>query len=104
MAAFDRPIVRDLYERQYGACFYCNAEVLSDQLSLDHYIPKSKVNGVAGKRSISWHHERGNLVLACIDCNTLKKSRIPSRANNAKYRALFGKEPPTKNSLKVRGG
>jgi len=56
-----------IYERDKGICTFCGRELLLRQISLDHYLPKSK----GGPDDIF------NLVLSCKKCNEYKKSRIP---------------------------
>lgn len=51
-----------LLARQRGECFYCG---LSRALSMDHVIPLSR----GGRHSI------GNIVAACLPCNSSKRTR-----------------------------
>ncbi len=50
-----------------GICHYCNSQVGSDMLTMDHLVPLSR-----GGKSI-----RGNLVPACKECNNKKKNLLP---------------------------
>jgi 5-methylcytosine-specific restriction endonuclease McrA len=50
-----------------GRCHYCRRDVGARGLTLDHVVPL-----IRGGRSI-----RGNVVPACKDCNTAKKSLLP---------------------------
>jgi len=50
-----------------GHCHYCHREVGARNLTLDHVVPL-----IRGGRSV-----RGNVVPACKDCNTAKKSLLP---------------------------
>ena len=56
-----------IYERDGRKCFYCKKDLKYRQVTLDHYLPKSK----GGKEEIY------NLVLCCRKCNKLKGNRIP---------------------------
>ncbi len=58
---------RYIYIRDNKQCYFCNKELLFKQISLDHYLPRSK----GGPDDIF------NLVLSCKRCNKLKKSSIP---------------------------
>ena len=50
-----------------GCCHYCRREVGARKLTLDHVVPL-----IRGGTSV-----RGNVVPACKDCNTAKKSLLP---------------------------
>jgi 5-methylcytosine-specific restriction endonuclease McrA len=51
----------------YGRCHYCGREVGARRLTLDHVVPL-----IRGGTSV-----RGNVVPACKDCNSAKKSLLP---------------------------
>jgi 5-methylcytosine-specific restriction endonuclease McrA len=59
------PYYQDLFRK--GICHYCGQKFPQDQLTLDHIVPVSR-----GGRST-----RGNLVVACLDCNQKKKYLTP---------------------------
>ena len=51
---------------QKGLCYYCGSNLIElgeSKTTKDHVIPKSEGGG-----------KKGNLVLACETCNTLKRS------------------------------
>jgi len=50
-----------------GVCYYCRRQVGPRALTMDHLVPLGR-----GGRSV-----RGNVVPACKECNTRKKSRLP---------------------------
>jgi 5-methylcytosine-specific restriction endonuclease McrA len=50
-----------------GVCFYCRRRMARAALTMDHVVPLGR-----GGRSV-----RGNVVPACKDCNTRKKSLLP---------------------------
>jgi 5-methylcytosine-specific restriction protein A len=50
-----------------GMCHYCNRKVGRTDLTMDHIVPLSR----GGKSS------KGNIVAACKECNTKKKSLLP---------------------------
>jgi len=50
-----------------GVCFYCRARVGRLALTMDHVVPLGR-----GGKGV-----RGNVVPACKDCNTRKKSLLP---------------------------
>jgi 5-methylcytosine-specific restriction endonuclease McrA len=50
-----------------GVCYYCRRVVGHRALTMDHIVPLGR-----GGRST-----RGNVVPACKDCNTRKKSLVP---------------------------
>lgn len=50
-----------------GVCYYCRRRVGSRKLTMDHLIPLGR-----GGTSI-----RGNVVPACKECNTRKRSMVP---------------------------
>ena len=59
------PYYQELFRK--GICHYCSKKFPQDQLTLDHIVPVSR-----GGRST-----RGNLVVACLDCNQKKKYLTP---------------------------
>ena len=70
----ERQKARDLRQSQWwkrrigtGACYYCRRLVGVGALTMDHIVPLGR-----GGRSV-----RGNVVPACKECNTRKKSLVP---------------------------
>jgi 5-methylcytosine-specific restriction endonuclease McrA len=70
----EREKARDIRQSQWwkrristGACYYCRRLVGAGALTMDHIVPLGR-----GGRSV-----RGNVVPACKDCNTRKKSLVP---------------------------
>lgn len=61
---------RNLYRRDKGRCQYCGKRVPTQELSIDHVVPRSH-----GGRT-AWE----NCVLACIPCNVRKGNRPPRQA------------------------
>ncbi|MBQ9774767.1 MAG: HNH endonuclease [Lentisphaeria bacterium] len=59
------PYYQELFRK--GICHYCKQKFPPEQLTLDHIVPVSR-----GGRST-----RGNLVVACLDCNQKKKYLTP---------------------------
>ncbi|MHA1948333.1 MAG: HNH endonuclease [Candidatus Thorarchaeota archaeon] len=57
---------RQLYKRDGFQCQYCGARPGSEELSIDHILPRSK-GGVT-----SWT----NCVLSCVECNSKKSDRL----------------------------
>ncbi len=56
---------KNLYRRDNYTCQYCSVRMPTEELSIDHVIPKSR----GGKTA--WD----NCVLACIACNTKKANK-----------------------------
>lgn len=67
VVAFSR---RNVFKRDNFTCQYCGCRPGSEELTIDHVIPRSQ-----GGTS-SWV----NCVLACVDCNHRKAARTPERA------------------------
>ncbi|MCA9065923.1 MAG: HNH endonuclease [Planctomycetaceae bacterium] len=67
VVAFSR---RNVFKRDNHTCQYCGRRPGSEELTIDHVIPRSH-GGVS-----SW----SNCVLACIECNTFKANRTPEQA------------------------
>lgn len=65
--AFSR---RNLFKRDRFMCQYCGVMPKSDELTIDHVVPRSHGGGS------TWE----NCVLACIDCNHTKADRTPKGA------------------------
>ncbi len=70
----ERAKARELRQSQWwkrrisdGVCYYCRRPVGVGALTMDHIVPLGR-----GGRSV-----RGNVVPACKDCNTRKKSLVP---------------------------
>ena len=61
---------RNIFARDKQTCQYCGSRPDRRELTLDHVLPKSR----GGKST--WD----NIVLACVDCNTVKSHRTPREA------------------------
>jgi 5-methylcytosine-specific restriction endonuclease McrA len=61
---------RTLYKRDDMMCQYCGGRPGSEELTIDHVIPRSQ-GGLT-----TWT----NCILACVDCNTKKRDRTPEQA------------------------
>jgi len=61
---------RNIYARDGHLCQYCGQAFRTEELNLDHVMPRSR-----GGRS-TWE----NVVCSCIDCNTRKGARTPAEA------------------------
>ena len=61
---------RNIFRRDHFTCQYCHRQPGSEELTIDHVIPRSQ-----GGTS-TWE----NCVLACIDCNSRKADRTPTQA------------------------
>lgn len=61
---------RNVFKRDRFACMYCGRQPGSEELTIDHVVPRSR-----GGQS-SWT----NCVLACLECNARKADRTPAQA------------------------
>lgn len=61
---------RSIYKRDDFACQYCGKQPGTEELTIDHIVPRSR--GGATK----WD----NIVLACVKCNNKKDNRTPKEA------------------------
>lgn len=61
---------RNLYEHYRWRCCYCGARFASEDLNLEHVVPRSRGGGSG------WE----NVVTACVPCNTRKGDRLPEEA------------------------
>jgi 5-methylcytosine-specific restriction endonuclease McrA len=61
---------RNVFKRDRFTCQYCGIQPGSEELTLDHVLPRAQ-----GGTSM-WT----NCVLACIECNTRKADRTPEQA------------------------
>jgi 5-methylcytosine-specific restriction endonuclease McrA len=61
---------RNLYRRDHYTCQYCGSRPGTENLSIDHVVP----------RSFGGHTTWTNCVLACIRCNIRKSNRSPEKA------------------------
>jgi 5-methylcytosine-specific restriction endonuclease McrA len=66
--AFSR---RNIYQRDRYTCQYCGVQPGSEELTIDHVLPRSR-----GGTS-TWE----NCVLACMECNKRKADRTPLEAH-----------------------
>lgn len=62
---------RNVFKRDRYTCQYCGIQPGSEELTIDHVIPRSQ-GGLT-----NWQ----NCVLACIECNARKANRTPEQAN-----------------------
>jgi len=67
---------RNIFARDKNRCQYCGKRYPTNELSLDHVIPRTM-----GGKSI-WE----NVVCACADCNVKKGGRMPQQAGLALVR------------------
>jgi len=77
---------RNLFARDRNRCQYCGRVFPTNDLSLDHVLPRSQGGGD------SWE----NLVCACIRCNARKGGRTPEQAH---MRLVRRPEKPRRNPL-----
>lgn len=62
---------RNIFKRDHMTCQYCGARPGSEELTIDHIIPRA--HGGAS----TWE----NCVLACVACNAKKANRTPEQAH-----------------------
>jgi 5-methylcytosine-specific restriction endonuclease McrA len=62
---------RNIFARDGNRCQYCGRKFPTNELSLDHVIPRSR-NG-----DTSWE----NIVCSCVKCNVRKGGRTPQEAH-----------------------
>ncbi len=61
---------RNVFKRDHFTCQYCGCQPGSEELTIDHVVPRS----FGGETS--WE----NCVLACVECNSRKAARTPGQA------------------------
>ena len=61
---------RNIYKRDRYTCQYCGAQPGTEELTLDHVVPRAQ-GGIS-----TWE----NCVLACVSCNKRKADRTPDQA------------------------
>ena len=69
---------RNVFKRDRFTCQYCNKQPGSDELTIDHVVP----------RALGGESTWTNCVMACWECNTHKADRSPKQA-----KMRLGKEP-----------
>jgi 5-methylcytosine-specific restriction endonuclease McrA len=62
---------RNIYARDSSRCQYCGKKFSTNELSLDHVVPRSQ-----GGRA-TWE----NIVCCCVKCNVKKGGRTPEQAH-----------------------
>ena len=62
---------RNIFARDHNQCQYCGKKFPTQELSLDHVVPRSQGGAT------TWE----NIVCACVDCNVRKGGRTPRQAN-----------------------
>jgi 5-methylcytosine-specific restriction endonuclease McrA len=62
---------RNVFKRDRYTCQYCGCQPGSNELTIDHVLPRSQGGGS------SW----ANCVLACVECNSRKADRTPDQAH-----------------------
>lgn len=70
---------RTIYRRDSFRCQYCGKKKTTNELSLDHVIPRCQ-GGLT-----NWE----NIVVACTDCNSRKAGRTPKEAGMKLLRPPF---------------
>ncbi len=61
---------RNIYEHYGHRCCYCGKKFSTENLNLDHVVPRSR------EGATDW----GNIVTSCIPCNLRKSNRLPAEA------------------------
>jgi len=54
---------QQLIQRDGNNCYWCEKQLPESELTIDHFIPQSKMKNSPGKNSMQ------NLRLACLACN-----------------------------------
>jgi|YNPBryunderm2012_1023409.scaffolds.fasta_scaffold01722_4 5-methylcytosine-specific restriction endonuclease McrA len=70
---------RNLFKRDHNTCQYCGAQPGTEELTIDHVIPRSQGGPT------SWT----NCVVACVACNKKKGDRTPQQAGMKLRRQPF---------------
>ena len=70
---------RNVFLRDKNTCQYCSKKCKTEDMNLDHVIPKSRGGGMV------WN----NIVAACIKCNDRKAARTPREASMHLIREPF---------------
>lgn len=83
---------KTLYERDRNTCQYCGSKLKTDELNIEHIMPKSR----GGQNT--WE----NLVAACIDCNRKKGNRTPEEAGMKLIKSP--KKPKPKAEARIKFG
>ena len=78
---------RNIYYRDKNICQYCGQKFRTEDLNLDHVIPKSKGG------EMTWQ----NIVCSCIPCNDKKRNRTPAQAG---MRLVRQPKPPSPEDMK----
>lgn len=71
---------RNIFKRDHYTCQYCGTQPGSEELTVDHVLPRSRGGGS------NWE----NCVLACLECNKRKADRLPDEAH------MKLRKPPTR--------
>ena len=66
---------RTIYKRDGNQCMYCGIKPGTEELTIDHVLPRSK-GGLT-----TWE----NCVLACVACNSLKADKMMHEVRSKKY-------------------
>lgn len=61
---------KNIYQHYHFRCCYCGQQFRTEELNLDHVIPRSKGGPT------DWT----NIVTACVECNSAKRDRTPEEA------------------------
>lgn len=83
---------RNIFKRDNFVCQYCGAQPGSEELTIDHVLPRSR-GGVS-----SWT----NCVLACVDCNSVKADKTPAESGMPLKKEPI--KPRWKPSFAAHGG
>jgi len=77
---------RNLFARDNYSCQYCGGSFPTNQLSMDHVLPRSRGG------ETTWE----NIVCSCVKCNTKKGGRTPKEA---RMRLIRLPSKPSQNPL-----
>lgn len=84
---------RNVFERDKYTCQYCAKKMPSEELNLDHVIPRH----YGGKTT--WE----NIVCSCVSCNSRKANRLPHEAQMRLFRKPSAPKWRPVISLAARG-
>lgn len=84
---------RRLYKRDRYTCQYCGARPGSEELTVDHIMPRSK-GGLS-----TWQ----NCCLSCLNCNLKKANRTPKEAKMSFFNKKFIPKKPKWSLIKDDG-
>lgn len=87
-----------ILKKQRGVCFYCDESLYLADATRDHFYPRHRLRRLREHLGLKIGGplvkcKSANIVMACIECNKWKGSRMPYMDERSRFKVVFGRSP-----------